>query len=144
MGSKNAWLYAGTHAQNIYWTHRFTHIPLKIEAEPWPCSAAFSFVSSIRCSSLWRASCSCLSSFSASYFIPGKKEVNTNDHRYAHIWNQWNVQKVKLEFPVFLEKFFRFMNTWFYTWILDFTNILNVFRFFFHAFMSFYIFKMFM
>lgn len=51
---------------------RTTKVPLKIKAELWPCSAAFSFVSSIRCSSLWRASCSCFSSFSASYFIPGK------------------------------------------------------------------------
>lgn len=35
-----------------------------------PFSAAFCLVSSIRCSSLCRASCSCRSSFSASYFIP--------------------------------------------------------------------------
>lgn len=40
-----------------------------------PFSAAFCLVSSMRCSSLCRASCSCRSSFSASYFIPALKDM---------------------------------------------------------------------
>lgn len=75
---------ASTQAQNINLIHLLTHVPPtekknEIKSEPVPCSAAFCFVSSMRCSSLWRASCSCLSSFSASYFIPGNKEVSAQD-----------------------------------------------------------------
>lgn len=93
--AKMLWLNSVVHALNTDWTHGYTHIPLKIKGELRPCSAAFSFVSSIRCSSLWRASCSCRSSFSASNFIP-EKEFNTNNYRYPGIWNEWTVQRLSL------------------------------------------------
>lgn len=66
---------------------RFTHtFPLKIKSEPRPWSPAVSFVS-ICCSFRWRASWSCFSSFSASYFMPGNKA-------FVYLWKT----KIELDF----------------------------------------------